>query len=600
MLRTESLPKLVEAATALSPGVLVAGLGLAVAACSADISRFDSPMFGLTESGNRVSSAPIPRENVLTARAAAPADYASNSGAYAPPRNQVAMAPAGNFGSYAPPSASRQGGYQGTPYQPAYTPPPYPTPQQQPSYQAPYGPPQTYQPPPSYRQAYDGPPPNQTMHQPTSYRPPAQPEPQSHLAALPPPGGAASYRPQPARPAQVAAAPQRPASGAREIEVQPGDTLYGLAQRHRVSISEVMRLNGLHSPVIRPGQRIMLPEQPTSMAAAVRRPATAEAASAKLARAEDAAPADASPAPETQTALAAAQESPAEPSATAAHPAEAAAEDADSYTIKHGESLYGIAVRHRVALAELQRINNITDPRKVKAGTVLRLPSASTAAATAVAAAPAPLSQPAPLETAAVPRMNGAGPAVRPVIINAPEQRTAAPGSSETAGDGASQLPAADAEKTDVAAASGPGEAMSAASASATEPASASTAKFRWPVKGKVIAGFGRQPDGQYSDGIKLAVPLGTEVHAAESGVVAYAGSELKGYGNLVLLRHDNGWISAYAHNEELSVKRGDRVRRGQVIAKAGNTGNAVKPQLHFELRQGSSPVDPIPHLEKL
>src|SRR5690606_16262246 len=104
--------------------------------------------------------------------------------------------------------------------------------------------------------------------------------------------------------------------------------------------------------------------------------------------------------------------------------------------------------------------------------------------------------------------------------------------------------------------------------------------KFRWPVRGRVIAGFGKQPDGSRSDGIKLAVPAGTEVHAAESGVVAFAGNELKDYGNLVLLRHDNGWITAYAHNNELMVKRGDRVQRGQVIARAGTTGNAETPQL--------------------
>jgi murein DD-endopeptidase MepM/ murein hydrolase activator NlpD len=128
----------------------------------------------------------------------------------------------------------------------------------------------------------------------------------------------------------------------------------------------------------------------------------------------------------------------------------------------------------------------------------------------------------------------------------------------------------------------------------------ASTTKLRWPVNGKIIAGFGPRPDGQHNDGIKLAVPLGTEVHAAEAGMVAYAGNELKGYGNLVLLRHDNGWITAYAHNEELLVKRGDRVRRGQVIAKAGKTGAVDQPQVHFELRQGSSPVDPLPYLEKL
>jgi murein DD-endopeptidase MepM/ murein hydrolase activator NlpD len=82
-------------------------------------------------------------------------------------------------------------------------------------------------------------------------------------------------------------------------------------------------------------------------------------------------------------------------------------------------------------------------------------------------------------------------------------------------------------------------------------------------------------------------------VKAAENGVVAYAGSELKGYGNLVLIRHSNNWVSAYAHNDEILVKRGDQVRRGQIIAKAGNSGQVSQPQLHFELRKGSRPVDP-------
>ena len=116
---------------------------------------------------------------------------------------------------------------------------------------------------------------------------------------------------------------------------------------------------------------------------------------------------------------------------------------------------------------------------------------------------------------------------------------------------------------------------------------------FRWPVKGRVISEFGAKPDGGHNDGIDLAVPQGTSVMAAENGVVAYAGNELKGYGNLVLIRHANNWVSAYAHNEEILVKRGDKVRRGQVIAKAGATGTVSQPQVHFELRKGSRPVDP-------
>jgi murein DD-endopeptidase MepM/ murein hydrolase activator NlpD len=116
---------------------------------------------------------------------------------------------------------------------------------------------------------------------------------------------------------------------------------------------------------------------------------------------------------------------------------------------------------------------------------------------------------------------------------------------------------------------------------------------FRWPVKGRVISEFGAKPDGGHNDGIDLAVPQGTSVMAAENGVVAYAGNELKGYGNLVLIRHANNWVSAYAHNEEILVKRGDKVRRGQIIAKAGATGTVSQPEVHFELRKGSRPVDP-------
>jgi murein DD-endopeptidase MepM/ murein hydrolase activator NlpD len=123
---------------------------------------------------------------------------------------------------------------------------------------------------------------------------------------------------------------------------------------------------------------------------------------------------------------------------------------------------------------------------------------------------------------------------------------------------------------------------------------------FRWPVKGRIISGFGTRPDGGHNDGVDISVPQGTEVKAAENGVVAYAGSELKGYGNLVLVRHANNWVSAYANNEAILVKRGDKVARGQVIAKAGATGSVSQPQVHFELRKGSRPVDPTKYMSSM
>ena len=130
----------------------------------------------------------------------------------------------------------------------------------------------------------------------------------------------------------------------------------------------------------------------------------------------------------------------------------------------------------------------------------------------------------------------------------------------------------------------------------AAEPSGAMPS-FRWPVRGRVIAGFGSKPNGAQNDGINLAVPQGTPIKAADDGVVAYAGNELKGYGNLVLIRHSNGYVSAYAHASELLVKRGDTIRRGQVIAHSGQTGNVTSPQLHFEIRKGSTPVDPTQFL---
>jgi murein DD-endopeptidase MepM/ murein hydrolase activator NlpD len=129
--------------------------------------------------------------------------------------------------------------------------------------------------------------------------------------------------------------------------------------------------------------------------------------------------------------------------------------------------------------------------------------------------------------------------------------------------------------------------------------ATAALPGFRWPVNGRVIAAFGPRPSGQQNDGINVSVPEGTPIKAAEDGVVAYAGNELKTYGNLVLIRHSNGYVTAYAHASEIMVKRDDTVKRGQIIAKSGQTGTVNAPQVHFEIRKGSTPVDPAPFLNK-
>ena len=122
--------------------------------------------------------------------------------------------------------------------------------------------------------------------------------------------------------------------------------------------------------------------------------------------------------------------------------------------------------------------------------------------------------------------------------------------------------------------------------------------KFAWPVRGNICSRYGTIGKGRANDGINIKAAQGTAVKAADTGSVAYAGNELKGFGNLILVRHDDGWITAYAHNEKLLVKKGQRVARGEKIATVGMTGGVNTPQLHFEIRSGKNPVDPTLYLQ--
>jgi murein DD-endopeptidase MepM/ murein hydrolase activator NlpD len=135
---------------------------------------------------------------------------------------------------------------------------------------------------------------------------------------------------------------------------------------------------------------------------------------------------------------------------------------------------------------------------------------------------------------------------------------------------------------------------------SETPPSPSATAgAFVWPVEGRIISDFGAKGGGRFNDGINIAAPSGTAVRAAADGVVAYAGNELRGFGNMLLIKHPGGWVTAYAHNQELLVRRGNSVGRGQLIARVGSTGGVDQPQLHFELRKGKKAVDPLDHLRR-
>ena len=242
--------------------------------------------------------------------------------------------------------------------------------------------------------------------------------------------------------------------------------------------------------------------------------------------------------------------------------------DAYVHVIESGESLYTIARRYNVTAQAIIQANGFSSPDKIFVGQKVVIPGRSakpgSPSGTAVASGPTP---------ALVP------PAQRPTQVAdvAPELRTPA------AKPALVQQPVA--------------EAKPAAPATLEQPkveqANTGAEKFRWPISGRVITDFANSK----GTGINIEAPEGAAVRAAENGQVIYAGSGVEGYGNLILIRHPNGYVSAYAHLRDMTVAKGTVVNRGDNIGSAGKTGSVSKPQLHFELRKGATPVDPIPLL---
>jgi murein DD-endopeptidase MepM/ murein hydrolase activator NlpD len=252
----------------------------------------------------------------------------------------------------------------------------------------------------------------------------------------------------------------------------------------------------------------------------------------------------------------------------ASKPVAAVAAPPSVHIVNRGDTLMSIARRNNVPVTELAKANNLDQSAKLSLGMKLTVPGSKSAAA-------APVAQPV-----------AAAPAQAAAPVAAPATKMASAGGPPQSARLASTTTNVVEEKPVVEAAS-------------VKPSEATGAlpTFRWPVRGKVITSYGAKTNGKSNDGINLAVPEGTPVKAAEDGVVAYSGNELKGYGNLVLVRHSNGYVTAYAHASELMVKRGDTIKRGQIIAKSGQSGEVGSPQLHFEIRKGSTPVDPLQFL---
>ncbi len=230
-----------------------------------------------------------------------------------------------------------------------------------------------------------------------------------------------------------------------------------------------------------------------------------------------------------------------------------------TYTVASGDSLYVIAKKNGTTVDRLKMANGLTDG-KLKIGQVLNVPASGE---TVVAAA---------------------DPGVDPII-------TGSAGSVQ-------KKPVAVAPKTVEVAAPSAAVMEEADKDTATAPDSTGISKLRWPVRGRTLVGFGQADAGRNNDGVDISVPIGTPVKAAENGVVIYAGTGLKDFGNTVLIRHENGLVTVYGHNGDLSVKRGETIKRGQEIARSGMSGTTKVPKLHFEVRKNSKPVNPATFLE--
>ena len=270
--------------------------------------------------------------------------------------------------------------------------------------------------------------------------------------------------------------------------------------------------------------------------------------------------------------------------------AEPAPANAGSIKVRAGDTVYAISRRHYVGVRDIIGANGLKPPYKLVIGQTIRLPSARYHTVRPGETLYG-LSRHYSVNMSGIVRTNRIFSPYRLTV----GQRLQIPGSALKALRGTvPTLTTTETKSAKKRPANWKRKGMP------SKPPALAAKHFLWPAEGKLLSSFGPKEGGLHNDGINFAVPRGAPLRAAENGVVAYAGNELPGYGNLLLIRHAGGWMSAYAHNEKLLVERGEIVDRGQVISRAGSTGNVSSPQAHFELRRNGDPVNPVKYLARL
>jgi len=335
------------------------------------------------------------------------------------------------------------------------------------------------------------------------------------------------------------------------VAVQPGETIYNLSRRYGVPVSAILSANQMtDGNSVEAGSKILIPTYNYGASAPVSAPDHDPTTKASRASRGFQGQAHGRVAvPQTRV-----DGMPTKPSAAPEKPKTTSANRKTYHVVEAGDTLSGIARNNGVTMATLKQLNGMTSDT-VRLGQKLLLATSASAAKPALDT----------LTTGSVPTPKGKPQSVK---------------SART--------------KSDTTVAS-----IASSNSTPKKPVQKSVSAFRWPAEGRVISKFGERSAAGTNDGINISMPVGTPVKASQNGTVIYSGSELEDFGNLILLSHADGWVSAYANASSNLVRRGQKVKRGQVIAKSGRSGNASSPQLHFELRKDSTPVNPLKHLDR-
>lgn len=333
-----------------------------------------------------------------------------------------------------------------------------------------------------------------------------------------------------------------------EITVVRGDTLYSLAQQYASTPQELAHRNNLDMAApLRIGQKLKISQSAESPRAAATPVAQQSATTSAM-------PVKKSTPVATTTRV-----------------------QLDEISVAPGDTLFSLSRRYSVPVNDLAVMNNIAAPFTLSVGQRLKVPNLSSAplgggqtARPATVASGANVHTAAPVTTTISQKPSAVTAKKSTTAIKQPQTKVPSAPKQKISSDPSKKLPTI---------------------------AARSSSKFSWPVRGKILSHYGAKAGGLFNDGINISASRGTPVKAAENGVVAYAGNEVKGMGNLVIIQHSGGWMTVYAHMDSMSVRRGARVSVGQKIGTVGMTGKVDKPQLHFEIRKGTKAYNPSSHL---